>query len=803
MGNASPGNRHPSAPRLSVVVPAYDEAPNLERLLAEVRAALDPHRSPLGADRRRRRQQRRDAGAAGRARRRRIRRVRPLRLDRRARTDGGAARRASASPGRADRDARRRPAVPPGRPAGAARGARRRRPRLRHPRRAARSVLAADGVGVSPTSPPPLLVAPGLRDLACPLRVFRRGRVRARSTAMTPLVRRRASLAAGAVRARRPARRAAPVPHWPRRAGESKYTTRGRAGAVARECAHVLRLALRRSWRRAPVSVRRSSRWRRCPSSTGLGRWPLLEPDEGRNAEVAREMLELGRWSVPHFNHLPYLDKPACCSGDRRRASRAGRQRVRRAAARRRRRRRDRRPHLRHRRAGCSAASRRSSRRRSSRPRRWSSSSRGSRSSTCCSRRSSPGARGVWSARASTARATWRVPGGGIRDGAATSDQGPRRRRRAAARAGWPDAARCRRRTAARRRPLPSSPWPCSSRWSAPGWRWCVRLRARLPALRARRRDLPALHLGRAVPPRGGALLLRLVLAWGGGAWTRRAAGASRRRCSDAGAAGGADARRIALRRPRRGRPARLLHAARPPSARSTSSRPWCRWRCWCAIGIAAEPARAARCRSRSRRRPSWPAVVALALAAQPDFASAARRPPRRHRRSLARRRRASSSSGARSPSAPDGGRWPVPSCAALLAPALGLLLLGPLDAVGEDAIVARRWPTLLSTPGCEGRRVRDIPHQPAVLPPPARPAASAAPATSSPATTWCPRARPLRGATATLPIRRALRRPSRAASRRTSSPGRPGSSGLAELSERRLEVGLRRRAKHAAPSSG
>src|SRR5262249_18430789 len=28
------------------------------------------------------------------------------------------------------------------------------------------------------------------------------------------------------------------------------------------------------------------------------------------NAEVAREMLELGRWSVPHFNQIPYLDKP-------------------------------------------------------------------------------------------------------------------------------------------------------------------------------------------------------------------------------------------------------------------------------------------------------------------------------------------------------------------------------------------------------------------------------------------------------------------------------------------------------------
>jgi 4-amino-4-deoxy-L-arabinose transferase-like glycosyltransferase len=44
--------------------------------------------------------------------------------------------------------------------------------------------------------------------------------------------------------------------------------------------------------------------------SWGIGGYALLDPDEGRNSEVAREMMVSGDFVLPRLDGLPYLDKP-------------------------------------------------------------------------------------------------------------------------------------------------------------------------------------------------------------------------------------------------------------------------------------------------------------------------------------------------------------------------------------------------------------------------------------------------------------------------------------------------------------
>jgi 4-amino-4-deoxy-L-arabinose transferase-like glycosyltransferase len=292
---------------LSVVVPAHDEAPNLERLLREVRAALDPGGIPWellvvddgSTD---------DTGAVLDRLSRADDRLRPVRLAQRSGQTAALHAGFRAATGSLiatlDADIQCPPAELPAllaalEGADLACGIR----AERHDPLARRIVS-----GIS-NAVRRCFLAPRLRDLACPLRVFRAAGL-ARVEAGMPLFEgaHRWLPALFILEGLRVTQR--PVAHQCRAAGVSKYSAAGRAGPIAREIGHMLRLAWPRSrWLRATLTLGGLAVVS-LPYLYALGTWPLLEPDEGRNAEVAREMLELGSWSVPHFNHLPYLDKP-------------------------------------------------------------------------------------------------------------------------------------------------------------------------------------------------------------------------------------------------------------------------------------------------------------------------------------------------------------------------------------------------------------------------------------------------------------------------------------------------------------
>jgi 4-amino-4-deoxy-L-arabinose transferase-like glycosyltransferase len=61
--------------------------------------------------------------------------------------------------------------------------------------------------------------------------------------------------------------------------------------------------------RRAPARVWIVIAWA-VPWFVLLGERPLFNPDEGRYAEIPREMLATGNWLVPHLNNLVYIEKP-------------------------------------------------------------------------------------------------------------------------------------------------------------------------------------------------------------------------------------------------------------------------------------------------------------------------------------------------------------------------------------------------------------------------------------------------------------------------------------------------------------
>src|SRR6202051_1337099 len=64
-------------------------------------------------------------------------------------------------------------------------------------------------------------------------------------------------------------------------------------------------ITLRKSWMLGAAALFCTVLW-----FALLAQRPLYDPDEGRYAEIPREMLSGGGWVIPHLNALVYLEKP-------------------------------------------------------------------------------------------------------------------------------------------------------------------------------------------------------------------------------------------------------------------------------------------------------------------------------------------------------------------------------------------------------------------------------------------------------------------------------------------------------------
>ena len=61
-------------------------------------------------------------------------------------------------------------------------------------------------------------------------------------------------------------------------------------------------------WRRAGPAVA-AILWLTA-AGWGLGAYPLIEPDEGRNGTAAFEVARAGRWLLPTYDGVEFVDKP-------------------------------------------------------------------------------------------------------------------------------------------------------------------------------------------------------------------------------------------------------------------------------------------------------------------------------------------------------------------------------------------------------------------------------------------------------------------------------------------------------------